>query len=384
VTGHLSEFCGNGILDGSEVCDDGNNVDGDCCGADCSRIAPAGTTCRPAAGDCDVAEACDGTAICPTDGFAPFTTACRLTAGPCDFTEFCTGAGPRCPSDRFQVAGTLCRMSQGPCDLDEVCTGISAPCPTDRFRAAGEVCGAATSCTMAPRCSGTASACGAALPVSCDDNDACTLDRCQAGTGCQHFPMCGGDAGTDARAEAGVEAGTGADAGSDASASVPADGPPPLADATVAVSDTTVSADSQVSPDAPASDGPPGTILPGTDAASVDMGSVTGPSNIGDASPLAEAGAEAAAMATTDGGSTDGAAMAGLDGARDAATDLRLPINNLTGDGCSCRLNSKSSSELSSGESAAWLLPLLAAVAQIALRRRRRPSNARNAQPNCR
>ncbi|RLB57437.1 MAG: hypothetical protein DRJ42_00420 [Deltaproteobacteria bacterium] len=32
--------CGDGILDGGEVCDDGNNVSGDRCSADCSTVVP--------------------------------------------------------------------------------------------------------------------------------------------------------------------------------------------------------------------------------------------------------------------------------------------------------------------------------------------------------
>jgi cysteine-rich repeat protein len=30
--------CGDGILDGGEVCDDGNTVGGDGCAADCSSL----------------------------------------------------------------------------------------------------------------------------------------------------------------------------------------------------------------------------------------------------------------------------------------------------------------------------------------------------------
>ncbi|MEZ4252318.1 MAG: hypothetical protein R3B99_29240 [Polyangiales bacterium] len=49
------------------------------------RARPAGTTCRPAAGPCDVADVCNGTALtCSTDGFAPATTVCRAAMGTCD------------------------------------------------------------------------------------------------------------------------------------------------------------------------------------------------------------------------------------------------------------------------------------------------------------
>lgn len=43
---------------------------------------PSTVTCRPAAGDCDVAERCTGTnATCPTNIFKPTTTVCRQPAG---------------------------------------------------------------------------------------------------------------------------------------------------------------------------------------------------------------------------------------------------------------------------------------------------------------
>lgn len=40
-------FCGNGIRDANEECDDGNNVDGDGCSAHCTSEAPGGEGCTP-------------------------------------------------------------------------------------------------------------------------------------------------------------------------------------------------------------------------------------------------------------------------------------------------------------------------------------------------
>ncbi|HEY2774366.1 MAG TPA: lysyl oxidase family protein [Candidatus Binatia bacterium] len=38
--------CGNGALDPGEACDDGNQLDGDCCSADCHTAASDGTSCE--------------------------------------------------------------------------------------------------------------------------------------------------------------------------------------------------------------------------------------------------------------------------------------------------------------------------------------------------
>ena len=60
--------CGNGLQGSSEVCDDGNTDDGDCCSSTCDARAPAGFVCRPAVDACDDVEVCNGFgAECPSD-----------------------------------------------------------------------------------------------------------------------------------------------------------------------------------------------------------------------------------------------------------------------------------------------------------------------------
>src|SRR5947199_8266129 len=94
---------------GTACTDDGNPCTADTCDGsrnDCQHPAGnAGTVCRPAAGDCDAAETCDGiNAPCPADGFQPSTVLCRAAAGECDPAEDCPGTGPRCPADAKQAA----------------------------------------------------------------------------------------------------------------------------------------------------------------------------------------------------------------------------------------------------------------------------------------
>src|SRR5262245_2584468 len=146
--------CGDGHLDPTEQCDDGNLINGDCCSATCMfepvnspcpddgqpctvdrcnavgvcthPAGNAGATCRLTAGTCDVAETCNGVSpTCPADIVLPNTTPCRPSAGNCDVAESCDGVSPICPGDGFQPSGVSCRPSADLCDAPESCTGMS-------------------------------------------------------------------------------------------------------------------------------------------------------------------------------------------------------------------------------------------------------------------
>jgi cysteine-rich repeat protein len=72
-------ICGDGLPDPGEQCDDGNNLDGDCCSATC-EIETIGTVCRASAGDCDVEETCDGVSpTCPAEVVLTAGTECRAS-----------------------------------------------------------------------------------------------------------------------------------------------------------------------------------------------------------------------------------------------------------------------------------------------------------------
>jgi len=93
--------CSFGCFDG-KPCTSDTPAFSSSCGLSCPFAAEkAGVACRPSAGDCDVAEACDG-------------------------------ASKECPADRFVASGTVCRVSSGAaCDPAETCSGASATCPAD-------------------------------------------------------------------------------------------------------------------------------------------------------------------------------------------------------------------------------------------------------------
>src|SRR5262245_53340262 len=124
-----------GACDGTDSCDGaGNCKDG---------FLTATTTCRASAGQCDVAESCTGSSgACPPDGFQPETTPCTGTSngGACDGTDSCDGAG-NC-KDGFLTATTTCRPSAGQCDVAESCTGSAGACPPDGNQADAAPCAA--------------------------------------------------------------------------------------------------------------------------------------------------------------------------------------------------------------------------------------------------
>ncbi|MEM7609309.1 MAG: hypothetical protein AAF411_28505, partial [Myxococcota bacterium] len=141
---------------GSVVCaDDGTPS------CEATGFVAAGTECRAAAGPCDVAESCTGSAgACPADGFVGAGSECRASAGVCDAAETCLGDGPACPADAFSAAGTECRTSAGPCDVPETCTGSGASCPLDAFAPGSLICrGQNGVCDVAESCTGSSAAC---------------------------------------------------------------------------------------------------------------------------------------------------------------------------------------------------------------------------------
>jgi hypothetical protein len=138
--------------DGDTNCSESCNEAAD----NCTAADPNGTSCRPAAGVCDVAETCSG-GVCPANAFAT-SGVCRAASGVCDKPESCNGSGANCPADAVQPATTSCRASGGVCDIQEFCDGSTKVCPPDA-KSTAQCRASAGDCDVAENCNGVSNNC---------------------------------------------------------------------------------------------------------------------------------------------------------------------------------------------------------------------------------
>jgi hypothetical protein len=192
VTVVIQDLCGNGDPNPGEECDTGeaNGTLGSCCTATCQLRAPD-EICRPAAGDCDQADVCNGaSAECPADLKQPALHVCRPEAADgCDVAELCDGVDNACPADLKKGNGALCRPANPDalgCDIAEVCDG--GVCQPDAKQPPGTTCQADANVCTNERCDESGQC--AHVPVTpvgkiCDDGLFCNGDdRCNAAGAC--------------------------------------------------------------------------------------------------------------------------------------------------------------------------------------------------------
>ncbi|MEO6028568.1 MAG: hypothetical protein ABIR79_17005 [Candidatus Binatia bacterium] len=145
-----------------------------------------GTACRPSSGSCDPGEQCDGAnTTCPANGFENAGTPCPsdgeiCTADLCDNAGACTHPAGN--------AGAVCRADAGQCDVAETCNGLVPICPADQFEADGTGCDDGAECTILDQCTagicgGDSMTCGdgtvqAGCGETCDDANATADDGC--------------------------------------------------------------------------------------------------------------------------------------------------------------------------------------------------------------
>jgi len=166
--------CGNGTLEGDEVCDDANLDLGDGCRPDCTAEV-CGDAIRDPQETCDDGNTEDGdccSALCATDS--------NGTA--CDDADACT-SGDACVGGTCRGALTVCQASN---DCHEAAcapeTGLCGEVP----RPDGRLCDDGDACTVVDEC--VAGECSPGAARICDDFEPCTADSCAPATGCVYDP----------------------------------------------------------------------------------------------------------------------------------------------------------------------------------------------------
>src|SRR6202008_4306239 len=113
----------------------------ECSGGSCTHPADkGGTLCRPAAGECDIADDCaNGNSMCPADAKDPNGPGCSTANNPCTVDQ-CNGSSAACQHPAGNL-GAVCRSAAaGGCDVAETCTGSSATCPSNGFADSSTQC----------------------------------------------------------------------------------------------------------------------------------------------------------------------------------------------------------------------------------------------------
>ncbi len=208
-------LCGDGVVDPGEECDDGNNLNGDCCSSFC-KVLPAGNACddglfctrddrceegghcrgngdpcRGSDGDGDCSESCDeGNDSC---------TGRDPDGSVCDDGLYCNGTDQCASGTCTAHAGDPCPGVDADADCSESCEETTDDCTAfDAPGAAcddGKFCTRIDACTQAGTCEGTATPCPGAdgdgdCAESCDElGDVCrAVDP--AGSSCDDGLFC--------------------------------------------------------------------------------------------------------------------------------------------------------------------------------------------------
>ncbi len=214
-----ADLCVDGVCSGTpKSCDDGKACTADTCdpltGTCSHKAADEGTSCpddgiqctvdvcekgvcthgKVAASYCLVAGAClSGGALHPAKqcfGCLPIVNPkgwSALVGQVCNDGNACT-AGASCQADGSCVGTQLTCDDKNPCTLDACNPQAPGGKPCVHTAATG-ACSDGSDCTAGDVCQGETCV---GKPVSCDDNDPCTDDGCQASGGCTVLPAVDG------------------------------------------------------------------------------------------------------------------------------------------------------------------------------------------------
>jgi hypothetical protein len=190
------EQCGNGKVEITEQCDDGNLADGDCCSSSCMFDAN-GAFCDDGL-FCDGTDSCDGAGhcskhsgqICPgPDGDANCAESCSDAAGgctgpdpngsPCDDGIFCNGTDT-CLNGTCSVhSGNPCAGPDGDSNCSESCSELNKTCTAPDPD--GSVCNDGVFCNGSDHCLGGACNVHSGNPCPGPDGDGNCSESCNEG-----------------------------------------------------------------------------------------------------------------------------------------------------------------------------------------------------------
>ncbi len=191
----VGDACAAGVCEpgAAFVCQDGNPCTADSCNPanGCAYFPEDGAPCDDGdactLGDTCLAKACVSGAVSNCDDANPCTVdSCDKTkgcvhdaaSGPCSDGSACTVAD-QCASGGCAAGSALSCDDNNPCTLDG-CEAI-AGCT---HLAASATCTDANACTGGESCAD--GNCKGGQPINCDDKNPCTTDSCDASTGCAH------------------------------------------------------------------------------------------------------------------------------------------------------------------------------------------------------
>jgi hypothetical protein len=174
--------CGDGDIEGSEECDDGNTADGDCCSSTCTFEAP-GASCGDASDTvCANPDTCDGAGTCDSNDEAPGTACGDASDTDCTNPDTCDGSGACEIND--EAPGTACGDGSdtecanpdtcdgaGTCDSNDEAPGTACGDSSDTECANPDTCDGAGTCDGNDEAPGTA--CGDSGDTVCTDPDTC-------------------------------------------------------------------------------------------------------------------------------------------------------------------------------------------------------------------
>ena len=167
----------------------------------CQHQPQTGQSCNDG-NACTTADSCNASGACVggpplscNDGTFCTTDSCSPASG-CQFVPDVGAAcndGSACTVGETCNAGGNCSGGTPPdCNDGQVCTtdGCNPASGCTHTPATGAVCNDGNPCTAGDTCN-AAGSCAPGPPASCDDQNSCTTDSCDTGQGCLHTPNTG-------------------------------------------------------------------------------------------------------------------------------------------------------------------------------------------------